>query len=122
LQININIPASVLEQIDIQVEKPIGRVRLQVEDDWLVVKALASTLKCHPRVEAGQIVLQDLEVSGLLWPVKFMIVKYLEEKIKKTTVPNVSMNIKDKNIEVVSGVDFEIPPFLRKFIDKIPPA
>lgn len=121
MNINISIPASVLEQIDIQVDKPIGRVRLQVEDDWLVVKVLASTIKCRPRVEAGLIVLQDIEVSGLLWPAKPMIVKYLEEGVKKVNMPNVSMSIKDKKIEIVSGVDFEIPPFLQKFIGKSPP-
>jgi hypothetical protein len=122
MNININIPASVLEQIDIQVEKPVGRMRLQVEDDWLVVKGLASTIKCRPRVETGQIILQNIEVSGLLWPVKSMIVKYLEENAKKIAVPNLSMSIKDKKIEIVSGVDFELPPFLQKFIDKSPPA
>ena len=121
MQINVNIPTSVLEQIDIQVDKPVGRVRLQAEDDWLVVKVLASTIKCRPRMDAGQIVLQDLEVSGLLWPVKSMIVKSLEDGIKKVNMPNVSMSIKDKKIEIVSGVDFEIPPFLQKLIGKSPP-
>ena len=121
MQINISLPASVLEQIDIQVEKPVGRVRLQIEDDWLVVKVLASTIKCRPRVEMGQIVLQDIEVSGLLWPVRSMIVKKLEENTKKIVIPNLSMSIKDKKIEIVSGVDFEIPPFLQKFIGKSPP-
>ena len=121
LNINVNIPTSVLEQIDIQVDKPVGRVRLQAEDDWLVVKVLASTIKCRPRVEAGLIVLQDLEVSGLLWPVRSMIIKSLEEHTQKIVIPNLSASIKDKKIEIVSGVDFEIPPFLQKFIGKSPP-
>ena len=121
MNINVNIPASVLEQIDIQVDKPIGRVRLQVEDDWLLVKVLASTIKCRPRVEAGLIVLQDIEVSGLLWPVRSMIIKSLEEHTQKIVIPNLSASIKDEKIEIVSGVDFEIPPFLQKLIGKIPP-
>jgi hypothetical protein len=123
LRINISVPASVLDEVDIQVEKPLGRVRLHVEDDWLIVKALASTIKIRPRVETGNIILQGLEVSGLLWPVRSMIEKSIEDSVKKTTIPNLlSMSIRDKKIELLLSVGAEIPPFLRKFIEKSPPA
>lgn len=123
MHINISVPTSVLDEVDIQVERSLGRVRLHVEDDWLVVKMLASTIKIRPRVEAGNIILQGLEVSGLLWPVRTMIEKSLEESAKKTVIPNLlSMGIKDKKIEALLNVGAEIPPFLQKFVDKSPPA
>jgi hypothetical protein len=120
LHINITVPASVLDEINIHVDPPVGHIRLHVEDDWLVVKALASTIKFRPRVESDQIVLQDPEVKGLLWPVRSKIIKSLEESVKKIVLPNASMSINEKEIQVSLGVDLEIPPFLRKLIDKSP--
>jgi hypothetical protein len=120
LYINITVPASILDEVDIQVEKPVGHIRLHVEDDWLIVKALASTIKVRPRVETGNIILQNLEISGLLWPVRSMIAKSIEERVKKTSIPNIlSMSVKDKKIAIVLSAGADIPPFLRKFLDKV---
>jgi hypothetical protein len=121
LRINITIPASVLDEINIHVDRPVGQIRLHIEDDWLVVKALASTIKFRPRVENDQIVLQDPEVKGLLWPARSKVIKSLEESVKKIVLPNASMSINEKEIQISLGIDLEIPPFLRKLIDKSPP-
>jgi hypothetical protein len=121
LNININIPAAVLDAVNIHVDPPVGRIHLHIEDDWLVVKVLASTIKFRPRVESDQMVLQDPEVKGLLWPVRSKIIKSLEENAKKIVLPNGSMSINEKEIHISLGVDLEIPPFLRKLIDKSPP-
>lgn len=121
MRINITIPASVLDEINIHVDRPVGQIRLHIEDDWLVVKALASTIKFRPRVENDQIVLQDPEVKGLLWPARSKVIKSLEESVKKIVLPNASMSINEKEIQISLGIDLEIPPFLRKLIDKSPP-
>jgi len=121
LRINITIPASVLDEINIHIDRPVGQIRLHIEDDWLVVKALASTIKFRPRVENDQIVLQDPEVKGLLWPARSKVIKSLEESVKKIVLPNASMSINEKEIQISLGIDLEIPPFLRKLIDKSPP-
>ncbi|GHO93509.1 hypothetical protein KSF_035570 [Reticulibacter mediterranei] len=120
MHINITIPASVLDEINIHVDRPVGQIRLHVEDDWLVVKALASTIKFRPCVESDQIVLQDPEVKGLLWPARSKVIKSLEESVKKIVLPNASMSINEKEIQISLGIDLEIPPFLRKLIDKSP--
>lgn len=100
MHIDISIPVSVLEEVNIQVGKPVGHVRVHAEDDWVVVNVLASTIKFRPLVEPGNIVLQEIQVSGMLWPARSKIEKTLEEGTQKITLPNVSMSIKDKKIQI----------------------
>ena len=120
MHIRVNIPASVLDEVKVYVDNPVGHVHFHVEDDWLIVKVLASTIKFRPSVQTGQIVLQDIAVSGLLWPVQSRIRKSLEESTGKMVLPNVSMSINAKEIQIVVSVDLNLPPFLRKFVDKAP--
>jgi len=101
LSINISVPTDLLKEIKIHAEIGMGievPVSLHVEDDWLVVEAPTSTIKCRPHAQNGKLALDDLKASGLFYFARSKIIKTLEDSTKDIILHDIS--IKSPNIHV----------------------
>ena len=92
--IDISVPTALLKEAKVHVDIGMGievPVSLDVEDDWLVVKATNSTIKFRPHVQNGKLALDDLKVSGLLWLARSKIIKSLEDCTKNIILHDISI-------------------------------
>ena len=99
--IDISVPTDLLEEIKIHADVGMGievPVSLHVEDDWLVVEAPTSTIKCRPHTQNGKLALDDLKASGLFYFARSKIIKALEDSTKDIILHDIS--IKSPNIYV----------------------
>src|SRR5262245_42115922 len=79
--INISVPTDLLKETKIHADVGMGievPVSLHAEDDWLVVEAPTSTIKCRPHAQHGKLALDDLKASGLFYLARSKIIKSLE--------------------------------------------
>lgn len=71
MRIDVTLPVVALREIDIHLGTVFTSVHFNVEGNRLVITALALgkvevTIKFHPALEDGKVILQDAEVHGVL--------------------------------------------------------
>jgi hypothetical protein len=99
--IDISVPTALLKETKVNVDIGMGievPVSLDVEDDWLVIKAPTSTIRYCPQVQDGKLAFDDLKVSGSLWLARSKIIKSLEDSTKNIILHDISLRSSDMHI------------------------